>query len=493
MERIRMDDANEMESKDGQQADDAGAKLRREISTSNLDDRPNPGGIRFIVGEGCHIEGNCSQHYRSRHPGPLRRPEGRHQGQSGDVKRLKGDEKMKNRALIGALFAMLSVSITSRVRGAPSGYTFTNVVVATSGLSNFSAPIINNDGQVLFGASDGVSKGFLLLAKPGNPMKTIVQADPTHLEFICGRSLNDSGIVAYSRCGTDVPVQGIYTSDGITTTTITERLLGQPGYDFSFPVGEPQINNDGTVVFSSGKDGHPGLFAAKNGQITTLLTVLTTPASQPGPQRLNDSGEVVFRHFRSSDNAEGLFSVNVNGGPVTPVVLEKDLGAGVVSIDNQFSLNNQGKVAFVIKRSGPPDIQDIGISDGNTTKILAHAERFGPLLTGVASPSINDNSEVVFFGSYHKNGQIAAGILTGPDIDQDRIIGSGDSLFGSTATGVAFDSQGLNDKGQIAFLYGLTDGTIGIAIATLTVPEPSTLGIVTVALMRAIVKCCGWH
>jgi hypothetical protein len=42
-------------------------------------------------------------------------------------------------------------------------------------------------------------------------------------------------------------------------------------------------------------------------------------------------------------------------------------------------------------------------------------------------------------------------------------------------------AHGLNDRGEIAFAYRLSDGRIGIAIAT--VPEPSTLGLLAVAVL----------
>lgn len=50
------------------------------------------------------------------------------------------------------------------------------------------------------------------------------------------------------------------------------------------------------------------------------------------------------------------------------------------------------------------------------------------------------------------------GIYTGPDRVADKVIATGDSLFGSTVTDLAFDRDGMNNKGQIAFTAHLADG-----------------------------------
>jgi hypothetical protein len=388
---------------------------------------------------------------------------------------------MRNQSFKAVVLAVLSLAMVAGVQAAPSDYTFTNIVNLTAaGLQVTSPPIINNQGQVAFQAADNANTSSFVIRAQGNQQTIIAQgADAPILG-----SMNDHGVVTLLRPGTDVPVQGVYTSDGVTTTTITERIHGQSGYDFSFPVGLPQINNDGTVVFSSVKNGQEsGLFAAKNGQITKIFT---SPLGQPGPQRINDNGEVVFQGQRTSDGAAGLFAVNVNGGAVTPIVLNKDLGANV-SISGQFSVNNKGRVAFMLQR---PDSNAIATSDGGPIAIVASSlpgEAVSVL--GGSSPSINDNGEVAFLGGYRRNGQIISGIFTGPDPNVNSVIQTGDPLFGSTFLGITiFDTNALNDKGQIAFYYSLTNGVNGIAVAT-PIPDPtavSTIGIlfITMALRR---------
>ena len=55
------------------------------------------------------------------------------------------------------------------------------------------------------------------------------------------------------------------------------------------------------------------------------------------------------------------------------------------------------------------------------------------------------------------------GIFTGPDTITNKVIATGDSLFGSTVTFVAHPV--INDPGQVAFRVSLADGTTSIVRA----------------------------
>lgn len=107
----------------------------------------------------------------------------------------------------------------------------------------------------------------------------------------------------------------------------------------------------------------------------------------------------------------------------------------------------------------------------------------GPLATLVGSSdgfdilenvSINDSNEVAFYGA----GGSFAGIFTGPDVNLDKVIATGDALDGSTVSQIAFGRGGLNDAGQVAFWARLADGRQGVYIAA--VPEPSILALLAV-------------
>jgi len=84
----------------------------------------------------------------------------------------------------------------------------------------------------------------------------------------------------------------------------------------------------------------------------------------------------------------------------------------------------------------------------------------------ILGPTTINNENTVVFGASLNTGEY--GIFTGADPINDKVIATGDPLFGSTVTSLNF-SNGLNNSGQIAFLAELADGTEGIFVAE---PEP---------------------
>jgi hypothetical protein len=89
---------------------------------------------------------------------------------------------------------------------------------------------------------------------------------------------------------------------------------------------------------------------------------------------------------------------------------------------------------------------------------------------------VNNHGTVAFQALLRAGG---TGIYTGPDPDANRVIATGDPLFGSTVTDIrapfVFGSQGqgLNDAGQLVFDAELADGRIVVARADLETPSPS--------------------
>ena len=105
-------------------------------------------------------------------------------------------------------------------------------------------------------------------------------------------SINDSGTVAFivtQTTDTSNLLTGIFTSDGITTTTIAD----DSGSFFAF--GEPSINNKGVVAFLAALDS--GLNGVFTGDGTTITTIVDSSGSFSGSiatTPINDSGIVAF-------------------------------------------------------------------------------------------------------------------------------------------------------------------------------------------------------
>ena len=63
-----------------------------------------------------------------------------------------------------------------------------------------------------------------------------------------------------------------------------------------------------------------------------------------------------------------------------------------------------------------------------------------------------------------------------------ELIGTGDPLDGRTVTSLSFGGHGL-DGSEFTFAAGFTDGTSGIYVGFIPVPEPSSLGLAGAALV----------
>ncbi len=118
---------------------------------------------------------------------------------------------------------------------------------------------------------------------------------------------------------------------------------------------------------------------------------------------------------------------------------------------------------------------------GDGGPVATVADRSGPYASFGFS-AINSDGTVAFFASLDAGGP---GIFTGADPVADKVIRVGDALFGSTVTGLNF-FRGLNDNGDIAFQYELLNGTTGIAIAQVPIPEPSTYALAVSGILALL-------
>lgn len=381
---------------------------------------------------------------------------------------------MRIRVFQIVLFAAWSLTAAASVQALPSDYTFTSLIDNSSGYTNITTPVINNRGQVCFKADKGTTQ-YILRAEPGS-LTIIDQGTPGQDLALYTRSINDSGVVAFSRFGfTDISVAGEYFGDGNSVTTIAEQQLGGPPSGWSsYFFRKSAINNDGTVVFEGSRnDVGSGIFAYKNGKTSLIVKETDFAGASLQSLVLNDADNVVFDAIRQSDGTHGLFNMSVAGGTPVAVVRQQDLGNNVTL--GGFSVNNSGRVAFSAQSSNSPFTAFTATTDGGGITVIAASTADGvSAVAGGGTPSINDSGEVAFAGGFIVNGKLQGGLFNGSDPQLDRIIGTGDPLFGSTMAGLLqLDPNALNDFGQVAFIYGLANGTVGIAIATpVGVPEP---------------------
>ncbi|RCJ40216.1 hypothetical protein A6770_10755 [Nostoc minutum NIES-26] len=358
---------------------------------------------------------------------------------------------------------VLGLLTTSKVQAA--SFTFQKIVDTNSSFPipvyEFNSPAINDKGTVAFSGAyeNDNNSGIGIFTSNGKKITTIVDTNGTNgsFSFLGTPSLNNLGTVAFQgeRTLNDVSGVGFFTGNGRSLTTVyfDDNAKG-------ILVSRPSINDKGTVVFTDNEFGKT--YINTNGKVTFIAN------TNGGNPSINNQATV---SLILPDR--GLVTRN---GQVTTIIADTNNSFTSLSGDGS-PINKQGSVAFLAKlKSG-----DEGIFTGNGGSLKTIADTSDYFDGFGASPAINDDGKVAFWAFLKSGGE---GIFNGSDLVKNKVIATGDNLFGSKVTGIeSFDLQGLNNRGQIAFAASLANGTQGIYVATpenaTSVPEPSSwLGLV---------------
>ena len=237
-----------------------------------------------------------------------------------------------------------------------------------------------------------------------------------------------------------------------------------PFSQFDFP-GAPSINARGVVAFHAGKAGIPGMgdgiFTSTGGSIATIVDTSGPFTGFNDRLSINDAGTIAFL-ASVKVGSPGIFTSHA--GSITTIV---DTSGPLTAVGIP-AINNAGTVAFfgcldTLNPSCPLDrtaAQGIFTGDGGPlTTIVDTSGPSGPF-SNFGNPSINNAGMVVFLAFLKAGG---SGIFTGPDPVADKVITTGDLLFGFTVTSLGFlQGLGLNDAGQVAFFATLANGASGV-------------------------------
>lgn len=310
-------------------------------------------------------------------------------------------------------------------------------------------------------------------------------------------AINSSGLVAFERTNGLNFSTGIYTGTGGPLTTIaSSATAGLAGV-----VTHPSINDSGVVAFKADKtNGDQGIYKGSGGALTLIDTVPAALASGDARLSINSSGQVAYFKF-TSGVASAIYSGN-GIGPAAPVVSAPGGTYANLGSIGTLQMSNSGEVAFyaqptaggqgVFSSTGPTfamgadtsivSFNDVGravftvISGGQTLytgpaggPAVPYLDTSGPF-AGFVSASINNSNNLAFMAALDN---AVVGIFSGPNPITNKVIQTGDSLFGSTVMNANLWSEGLSDNGDIAFAYALADGRQGIAVAH--VPAPGTV------------------
>jgi hypothetical protein len=350
--------------------------------------------------------------------------------------------------------AAVSMALSLLITGKAEAYTFTKIAdtintqipEANASLSYLGDFSINNSGTVAFNARahvpESIRSGVGVLTGDGKQLTTIFFRIDTG---VVDANINDKGDVAFWMVVGSPRLPNawdlVISSGGLTTPIYRVPIPFQPA-GFS-------MNNEGTVAIldidyccRAGMRRNDFLLTiSADGKRTTIANT-SAPFESLSSPALNDTGTVAFT---ASLDGGGQAIFTSNGGDYTTIA---NTNGSFRSLSSP-TINNAGTLAF----SAGLDAGGGGIftsSGGDYTSIVDSSGSFD----GFSVPAINNAGTLAFGASLDAGGY---GIFTGADPITDKVITTGDTLFGSTVTGLTFSPKGFNDAGQIAFIASFGD------------------------------------
>jgi hypothetical protein len=357
----------------------------------------------------------------------------------------------------------------SDVRGA---FIFTKIADSTSPLvsSIEEAPAINASGVVAFEARNDALK-FNVVRGNGGALTPIVEVADSSASFQGVPSIDVSGRVLVNTGS------ALVVGDG---TTLTTPYVGGAGGIGS--IGSGAVVRNGRIAFA-GVLSTAGFERVLRGDLaggpvtTVAMNAAPYPFSSVSTARpsMNDAGVVAFNAGLASGT--GIFKTDA-GGVYTTIATS----AGPFAIFSpSAAINDAGLVAFAA--TGDDNVRHVYIGDG-VNPLIPIADSTGAY-SNFGTPAINDVGDIAFWAELDGVGNW--GIFRGPDPVADKVIKTGDPLFGSTVAqfyGTDLPNA-LNDARQLAFAARLTNGQF--VVARVQIPEPAAgtmLGVGAAMVLR---------
>lgn len=301
-----------------------------------------------------------------------------------------------------------------------------------------SLPVINDHGELAY------QKDTRILRSDGHTVVTIADLSDGFTRFaLDSTSINNSGVVVFNA----VLITGdwgvfIGAGERQPTTVAQTGMVTDAGATIRFFGINPVINDNGTVAFHAWTNSGQAILVASGGSIISITDSLVSLLSVATPA-INNSGQIAH-YARFEDGTRSILRFD---GERTVTIADNSDRFGNFSFWQ--SMNEAGSVAFRTM-----SLEGFGIfvgAGGELVTIVSPADPF----ENVGFPNINDHGEVVF--NALSDGTLS--ICDGPDPAKDRVISSGDTLFGKQVASMMVVSGALNNAGQIAFLTWFEDGT----------------------------------
>jgi hypothetical protein len=351
--------------------------------------------------------------------------------------------------------------------------------------SSFNSFVSISDGTAAFSANwSNLTKRGVFTGN-GGPITTIAQIDSStsgSVSVLREVEIRD-GLTAFVF---DNPLDdtALFAGSGGPLTTIAESEDMAPAGTFDF-FSMPSTF-DGTTAFVANYDNNTrsGVFTGNGGPLTTIIQSGAPAPSGAFNQFISvafDDGRIAFLASFDDSAERGVFlkdaatlSTIAKTGDAAPSGVFSNFGSRVAI--------SGSTVAFL----GMYNTDESGIFLGDGTQVEAIAQSGSAAPVGVFDafgyPVMNADT-VAFLADY--NDHNSSGIFTIKGGTMTNVLSLGDPLFGLTLTSFKpLDSQALDidEQGNIAFLYRLSDGREGVAIAT-PVPEPTSAVLMAVVCM----------
>ena len=394
--------------------------------------------------------------------------------------------KSLNRTL-GVVFTVLVVALPALI-AAPAfaafdDYAFINIAnTAGTTFTNFFAPSLNDSRQMVFLGVGGPS-GTGIYQRDSDGTISQIRAQAT-AGTIAEWTIDDSGRSVFGHSGSGVffgepgSMRDVFNAAGPMNVNVQIRQQVNAQGNMGIAGAQAGSSSNRMVSFVEWDDATN--FEHRIADNTTA----GTPFTWVGISKINDGNDVMFVALNAL-NQQSIHRGHHSTATNATVLMADSNGTPLRDISD-YDTNNNRELLIDGRNDSLTDTLFFVDSGGNLTEHIVFAGP-GTQLVNAVAPNLNDAGDIAFqAGSTAWLGFGEWGIFTGPDVDDDRVIGHDDPLFGGTVATVVLVQGGLSESGEIGFYYRLSDGTEGIAIATThdePIPEPAGLGLIGVALL----------
>jgi hypothetical protein len=339
------------------------------------------------------------------------------------------------------LLLLITLWITPHVM-AQSGRPFYYSVASgdpTTGVT-FGSPVLNNSGSIAFDATK-YQVGTAILTGPDFFNDAFVNSAANTGPFKDGRypQINEHGSIAFNGTVRATNETGIF----VGLDAAHNLVAGNGAISYS----ANGINDSGQVIIAADfglytynpQRNHDAIFLGQAGVSGSALVAENTRLSAPGAFRtlsrrsavINNAGQIAFTAQAWESTANG-YGEGIYSGATSESAIITTAGR-FFTFQSWIDMNDSGTLAFVASEDNAY-VPGVYVGRGEDATLLASE---GATFVGIKWVDINNHGSVVF------NSQLGAahggfnGIFNGPTF-QDRVIGPGDELFGSTVRDAFF-------------------------------------------------------